>query len=154
MKKLFIVVALAWFTSMVGHAESYDYFVLQQSSGELQSLSAMGLKITFRDGRLVAQPAVGEAVTVNLADMAAMRFSTEAVTGITSVAAQAGVSVQGRSIVLALPAHGSATVATPAGVAVARFCAKEQGGQFATRQLPSGVYIVKTDSATTKISVR
>lgn len=154
MKKMFIVVALAWLTAMAGHAESYDYLVLRKSSGEQQSLSAMGLKITFRDGRLVAQPAEGEAVTVDLADMAAMHFSTEAVTAIRGIAAQSGVSVQGRSIVLALPANGRATVATPAGVAVAQFCAQGRGGQYATGQLPRGIYIVKTNSATTKISVR
>lgn len=154
MKKMFMVVALAWFTAIMGHAESYDYLVLRNSNGEQQSLSAMGLKITFRDGCLVAQPADGEAVTVNLADMAAMHFSTEAVTAVTGVTAQYGVRLQGRSIVFALPANGQATVATPAGVTVAQFHAQGQVGQFATGQLPRGIYIVKTDSATTKISVR
>lgn len=154
MKKLFILLALAWTTSTACRAESYDYVVFQQSSGTLQSVDAMGLKIVFRDGQLVATPKTGEPLSISLEDMAAMRFSTEAVTGIGTVEAQAGISVQGRALLLALPSHSHAVVATPSGIVVAQHSTADTAETFATQPLASGVYIVKTNNTTTKILVR
>ena len=154
MKKLFIISALAWLAATPGHAEDYGYVVFEHSGGTVQAVQAMGLKITFADGQLTATPATGEPLTVSLADMAAMRFATEAPTGIGSIEAGARVAASGRRITVTLGAHAHATVATPSGMAVARFCTAAAGAEFTTHALESGVYIVKTDSTTTKILVR
>lgn len=154
MKKPLIIFALAWLTAATCRADDYGYVVFQQSSGTLQSVDAQGLKITFRDGQLIATPKTGEPLAISLEDMAAMRFSTEAATGISSATAESGISMQGRAIVIALPSRNRATVATPSGVVVAQYATAESAATFATQPLASGVYIVKTNNTTTKILVR
>lgn len=154
MKKLFILFALACTATTAALAEGYDYMVFRQSSGAMQSVDAMGLKIVFHDGQLIATPKSGEPLSIGLEEMAAMRFSTEAVTGIGSVKQQTSLSVQGRILVMALPSRCHAVVATPSGIVVAQHYTAGKAETFATRPLASGVYIVKTNNTTTKILVK
>lgn len=154
MKKVFFLFALAWLTAMTAQAESYGYIVFRQNSGAVQTVDAMGLKITFADGQLTATPKTGGAVRLSLADLAAMCFSTESTTGIDGTTTETGVSVRGGSISVTLGANSRASVFTPSGVAVAQFSTAGSGNTFATRTLPGGIYIVKTNSTTTKILVK
>ena len=154
MKKLFIISALAWLTATAGHAEDYGYIVFEKSSGAVQAVDAMGLKITFSDGKLTATPTTGEPLTMNLTDMAVMRFASEAPTGIDSPEADTSVRTDGSSIVVTLGTHAHATIATPSGMTVAQFVTTGSGETFSTRPIKSGVYIIKTDSTTTTILVR
>ena len=154
MKKVFFLFALAWFTATTIKAEDYGYIVFQQSSGTEQSVDAMGLKITFLNGQLIATPKTGDPLSLSLADMAAMRFSVNGATAIRGISAAAGVSVNDGSIVVSLGANSWAKVFTPSGVAVAQFSTADTGRTFATRALQGGVYIVKTNNTTTKILIK
>ncbi len=154
MKKVFFLFALAWLTATAVQAENYGYIVFRQSSGAVQAVDAMGLKITFADGQLTATPKTGEAIRLSLADLAAMCFSTESTTDIRGLATETGVSVRDGSITVTLGAHSRASVFTPSGVTVAQFSTASSGNTFATRILPGGIYIVKTNNTTTKILVK
>lgn len=154
MKKVVFLFALAWLAVIATKAENYGYIVFQQNSGAVQTVDAMGLKITFSDGQLIATPTTGKPVCLSLADMAAMRFATESVTGISSIGTEAGVSVRDGSIAVALDANSRASIVTPSGVTVAQFSTAGTVSTFATKTLPGGIYIVKTNKTTTKILVR
>lgn len=154
MKKLLVITALAWLAAMPGHASDYEYFMFSPSNGQNMTVPSDGLKMLFCNGQLVAIPKSGETVTFDLAALASMQFSTEEVTAISSLTADCGVRLAGRQIALTLPAHSKAVIATPSGAVVSVFSAGNTAARFLSRELANGIYIVKTNTTTTKIAVR
>jgi len=116
-------------------AADYDYLILKQTDGTATALSSALLKITFADGNLIATSPSGT-TTLPLDGLSSMYFSNTATDGITSLQSESDT----------LPA----TVTNMAGVVVAR----GESVEAATKRLAPGLYIVKTDKDTKKISVK
>lgn len=130
MKKTMIL-ALVALLAATAHADDYGYFTVRNADGEATSFTAIGLKMTFADGKLLAtQDGTTTALPIDALD--AMYFANEATTSIQSVAATQ---------------DSRATVYTLSGVRVAE-------GRLDSMNLPKGVYIVNKNGVTTKMTVR
>lgn len=123
---------------LAAHAESYPYLTFQKADGSLLSVGVESLEMTFQDGNLVYTNSAGTG-TLTLADLATMYFSsTDATTAITSLTAD---SSDGKGKVEAFSLQGMSY------------------GTFANLQamkenVPTGMYIVKTNGKTQKIAVK
>ena len=133
MKKtlLILLVALATFNS--ASAGDYDYLIVQRLDGSKQSFNAIGLKLTFEDGNLVATSG-GSTASFALADLQKMFFSSEPA-GIKEIADSASEAV---------------TVYTISGQAVGQY----QNLKEAQASMLPGLYMIKTSKGTIKIAVK
>ncbi len=133
MKKflLTLIVALASFNSIF--AGDYDYLIVQKADGTKQSFTAVGLKLTFENGNLVATSG-GSSATFSLADLQKMFFSSE----------PAGIKE------LTDDANQAVVVYTASGQAVGQY----QNLKEAQSRMQRGLYIVKTASGTIKVAVK
>lgn len=134
-------IAILIFAAVAGTAaaDSYDYLTFRTSDGTEQSITAVGTKITFSNGSLVATNG-SESVTKTLSDMSAMYFATTA-SGIADVTTDA---------VSAAIVDGCLTVNAPAGTAVSLY--GTDGRQLSTSaRLERGVYVVRVGSQTFKL---
>lgn len=120
---LFCVSGMAW-------ADGYGYFTVRNASGETTTFTAVGLKMTFADGKLVATQD-GQTAEFSLEQLSAMYFSNEQTTAISGVAS----------------ASDRVTVYTVGGVRVAE-------GALGQLSLPKGIYIVDNNGKRTKMLVR
>lgn len=134
-------IAILIFAAVAGTAaaDSYDYLTFRTSDGTEQSITAVGTKITFSNGSLVATNG-STTVTKTLSDMSAMYFATTA-SGIADVTTNA---------VSAAIVDGRLSVNAPAGTTVRLYGA--DGRQLSTSaRLERGVYVVRVGSQTFKL---
>ena len=77
MKKIFLM-SLCMIAALAAFAEdyTYPYLVFTGANGTQSAVAVDQLVITFSDGKLVATNATGTQTTLELADLAAMQFST------------------------------------------------------------------------------
>ena len=121
--------------TMAAQAVDYQYLNIEKTDGTAQSLTAVGLNITYKDGCLVATNG-SETATFALTDISRMFFSnTKDVTAIADITTIAD--------------DGEAAVFDLAGRQVA-----EGRLQEVKTQLRKGVYIVKLNSKTLKVQVK
>ena len=121
--------------TMAAQAVDYQYLNIEKTDGTAQSLTAVGLNITYKDGCLVATNG-SETATFALTDISRMFFSnTKDVTAIADITTIAD--------------DGEAAVFDLAGRQVA-----EGRLQEVKPQLRKGVYIVKLNSKTLKVQVK
>jgi hypothetical protein len=71
-KKVMTILLLS--TTLLVHAGDYDYLTIESSDGSKTSLTAVGLTITFSDGKLVATNG-SESATLSLSALSKMRFA-------------------------------------------------------------------------------
>ena len=77
MKKSIMTLTALMATASV-HAEKYGYLAIASSDGTTQTLTAVGLEMTFAGGKLLASNATtGERATLTLADLSKMYFAME-----------------------------------------------------------------------------
>lgn len=117
-------------------ADDYAYLTFTKADGSAQSLDALGLKITFSDGRAVVESGE-ETASFTLTELATMFFSNEkSTTGIAELTGEGGAE--------------TLAVYSASGVFVGRFTDR----RALPAQLQRGVYIMKSDSGTEKIAVK
>ena len=122
-------------STMAAQAIDYQYLNIEKTDGTAQSLTAVGLDITYKDGNLVATNG-SETATIALTDISRMFFTnTKDATAIADITTIAD--------------DGDATVFDLAGRRVA-----EGRLQAVKAQLRKGVYIVKLNSKTLKVQVK
>lgn len=134
---LFLLFAL---TAVLGTtAQSLDYLTFRTADGTEQSLTAVGLKLTFSDGQLVAT-GNGETTTFSLTDLSSMFFSQTA----TSIAGITDANATKVDIV-----NGQLKVTAPAGSRISVHSL--DGRQANSNNLPKGVYLVRVNNQTLKV---
>lgn len=119
----------------VSKADDYNYLTFETADGAMQSIVIDNLNVTFSEGNIVAV-AGEDNLTVPLADMTKMYFTAEPhnETAISEAAkVETGVSVFSVS-----------------GVFVGRYA----NAQDAYSRLGKGLYVVKTNGKTYKMTVR
>ena len=116
------------------HADDYPYLTFETQDGNTQSVAVSGLTLTIADGNLVAANGT-QTLTLALSDLTKMYFASEA-TSIDELTSK-------------LPTDGVAEVFTLAGVSL---------GQHSLNALRStlnaGVYIIKVNGQTLKVTVK
>ena len=130
-----IMMLTALMAAASAHAESYDYLTIACSDGTKQTLTAVGLEMTFANGKLIAtNPTTGETATLTLADLAKMYFTTD----------KTGDEVG----VLPLDRTGAW------GIDEAEAIYDLAGREMQRTALRPGIYVIKKGSETKKVQVR
>lgn len=139
MKRHFFLLLLSLFAAGSACAQQQDFLTFRTASGAEKSLPAVGLKITFEGGRLIAVNGAEQA-TFALTELKSMFFASTP-TGIAAPGASAGWSV---SI-----AGGRLQTDAPAGTPVRVFSA--DGREVQPAGLGKGLYIVRIGDKTYKV---
>lgn len=84
MKKSLILTLLAILTTVGMRAADYQYLVFTLSDGTTQAIAATNLNISFADGNLVATNGTETLATLPLTTLTQMEFSNDGTTGITA----------------------------------------------------------------------
>lgn len=140
MKRLFFLTLLAAVAVLGATAQTLDYLTIRLSDGTEQSLTAVGTKITFSDGKLLAVNGE-ESATYDVSEVAKMYFSATP----TSIAALPVAQSISAAIV-----DGHLKVTAPAGTSVALYTA--EGRRISTSaHLTKGLYVVRIGNETLKL---
>ena len=116
------------------HADyAYPYLAFESSDGEVLSVAVEGLTIAIDDATLTATDSEGAAYTFALSSLGKMYFTDEA-TGIQPLASTSQEEVE---------------AVTLSGITVGKFA----NAAAARTTLPRGTYVLKSKSATFKISL-
>ncbi len=113
--------------SLMAHAYDYPYLAFQTTDGTVTTVSVASLSITVGNGQLIATNSEGS-TTFTLSQLSKMYFSTEGSTGISAV-------------------DGSSSATT-------KVVYDLQGRQVRPDEMKSGIYVVKSNVGTRKVSVR
>ena len=116
-----------------GQTYTYPYLTFESSDGEVLSVEVEGLTLTLDDATLTATDSEGAAYIFALSSLSKMYFTDEA-TGIQPLASTSQEAVEAITL-------SGITVGTFANAAAAR------------KALPRGTYVLKSKSATFKISL-
>lgn len=132
MRRICFIVLLLLGVASAGKAQTYPYLAVQTTEGEVQTLSVDGLTMRVADGQMTFE-GEGTSVSVALASLSKMYFASSA-TGVKELA----------------------TSNSPVQVYVAdgRYLGKFETLPAAVSGLRSGVYVVKSNDVTLKISVQ
>lgn len=134
MKKL-ILLLTATVLTMSAHAYDYPYLTFQNSDGTQTSVSVESLSITVNDGNLVCTNSDGT-TNISIAELSKMFFSTDGTpTGISAVSTKTS---------------GDVEIYTLTGISLGKFQSLSQ----AKDNLNSGIYLIKSDTGTSKIAIR
>lgn len=114
-------------------ADNYSYLAFQTADGSTRNIGVESLEMTFSDGKLIASNGT-ESLEISVADLTRMFFSSEA-TAIKDIS---------------LDADSPVKVYTVEGVCVESY--DNMAG--ASANMGKGVYIVKGEKTTHKITVR
>ncbi len=128
MKKLLLILSLLIGLASNMKAADYNYLVFTMTDGTTQSITVTGLQLSFTDGYLTATNGT-ETLTIPLTDMQKMAFSNDATTGINHTAS--------------LPSDGD----------VMSYYTLD-GRKLNGKPTYKGVYIVKTNTKTYKVTVK
>ena len=131
MKKSLFLTLLFVLSSLGMRAADYTYLVFTLSDGTTKAVTATNLSITFADGNLVATNGTETLATLPLASLTQMEFSNDGTTGIESISADQLVT------------DSQTTIYDLNGRQM------PQGAQ-----LPKGVYILKNNNKTLKVTIR
>lgn len=114
-------------------ADNYSYLAFQTADGSTRNIGVESLEMTFSDGKLIASNGT-ESLEISVADLTRMFFSSEA-TAIKDIS---------------LDADSPVKVYTVEGVCVGSYDSMAS----ASANMGKGVYIVKGEKTTHKITVR
>lgn len=130
MKKKVLSLTLLAAMSMGMQAADYQYLVFTMSDGTTQCMSATGLTMSFKEGTLTVTNGT-TTLTFSTAQLAKMQFSNDETAGISS---------------LTIDDAGSDDVQ------ITDLNGRRMTQPF--KQLPKGVYIIKSNGKTTKVQVK
>lgn len=131
-KHLFLLALLA--TGVAAHGYDYPYLTFRLADGTVRTLSVDGLSMGIEGTSLVAR-GTSETLTLTLADLQEMHFSTDGTTTPVSAAVQD---------------EGPVEAFSTDGLSMGAFSSAAEAAQ----RLRSGVYVLKTKSGTRKTIVR
>ena len=135
MKKRLTFLVSAVMAVMVAHADTYPYLAFRKTDGTTAAVGTAELTMTFTGGKLIVTNGT-ENLELTVADLESMYFSSGDVTGI-------------REAPLT-DANGEVKAFSLQGVSYGKF------GSLQTfkSQAPAGVYVIKGNGKTQKITVR
>ena len=135
MKKHFLTIAATLAFAANAQAQKADYLTFQTTDGTEKSITASGLKITFKNGMLTQ--------TFSLPLLSRMFFSATP-TGISATTAgnEATASIVGGKLIVNAPAGTSVTVYTA------------DGRRANPSRLEKGIYIVRLGNKTLKLTAQ
>lgn len=128
-----LISMLALLAVTAASADNYSYLAFQTADGSTRSIGVESLEMTFSDGKLIASNAT-ESLEISVADLSRMFFSSEA-TAIKDIS---------------LDADSPVKVYTVEGICVGSY----DNTASASANMGKGVYIVKGEKTTHKITVR
>lgn len=128
MKKMFLMGVLMSFASSTKAAD-FSYMVFTLNDGSTQSIGALGLSLSFSDGRLTAINGA-DTLVIPLENLKKMEFSNDGTAGIGTIDS-ARLTIGDDALIYDL-----------------------QGRQVTKEQMRKGVYIVKTKDKTWKVSFK
>ena len=134
--KLQALTAMALLGTLAAQAADYQYLTIEKKDGTALSITAVGLNITYADGKMTATNGT-ETATLALTDLSRMFFSN-------SKEATAIAAIED------LQPETAATVYDLSG----RLVANEVLPSALSSQLRKGVYIVRQNTKTVKIQVK
>lgn len=130
MKKYALLAFATLLATSVANAEEYGYFSVRNANGEVSTFTAVGLKMTFADGKLIATQD-GLTTELPIDALNAMYFSDRQTTAIGNVTR----------------ADDHVIVYNLSGMRIAE-------GRMDSLNLPKGLYIVSKNGTQTKVMVR
>ena len=130
MKKAMILTLLSILTLGL-QAADYQYLVFTMSDGQTKAVTATDLSISFADGNLIATSGDQTLATLSLASLTAMEFSNDGTTGIQNISVNQLVT-DSNTVIYDMNGRQM-----------------PQGAQ-----LPKGVYILKNNNKTLKVSIK
>ena len=136
MKKAAILTMLLASGSLAATADNYSFLNIEKTDGTAQSLTAIGLTITYNGSTMTATNG-SEQATFALADISRMYFSNTQIV-------EAGIS-------------STLTPATPtpqAGDGIYNLQGHRVGGLDARQSLKKGIYIIRENGRTKTIQVK
>ena len=128
MKKLLILTLLAALT-LGTKAANYNYLVFTLTDGTTKSITANNLNITFADGKLEATSG-NDGISIDLNVLAKMEFSNDNTTGIDTI--EANVTLDEATEIYDMNGRRMPSNTT----------------------LSRGIYIIKSNGKTTKVTVK
>lgn len=131
MKKTIILAMLCILSSLSMRAGDYQYLVFTLSDGTTQAVTASDLSISFTGDNLVVSTTTETLATLPLASLTQMEFSNDGTTGISQITANQ-ITTDADTVIYDLNGRQM-----PSGAA-----------------LPKGVYIVKNQNKTLKVTIR
>lgn len=155
MKKLLVLTMVLAACATVS-AEDYTFLSFEKSDGSAVSLTAVGLTMTFSGQTVEATNATtGESVTLSLADLSSMYFSSSKITtAISTARSNATVTTSRGRIYVSGAAGAHVQVVAMSGMVVSDTSLATDAITAVTPQLQNGVYIIKVDETATKILVK
>lgn len=155
MKKKGLLLATATLAAaLTAQADGYGYFALRQTGGDVTTLAASGLRITFADGNLIATQG-GQTTTLALSGLDAMYFTAADAAGISGLStSQASLTVSGGTVKVAARQGAQVSLYALGGTRVASLTATGSGEQPLAEGLQKGVYILNVDGKATKFIVK
>ena len=139
MKKHFLTIAATLAFAANAQAQKADYLTFQTTDGTEKSITASGLKITFKNGMLTASNGT-DTQTFSLPLLSRMFFSATP-TG-TTAGNEATASIVGGKLIVNAPAGTSVTVYTA------------DGRRANPSRLEKGIYIVRLGNKTLKLTAQ
>ena len=142
MKKHILTIAATLAFAANAQAQKADYLTFQTTDGTEKSITASGLKITFKNGMLTASNGT-DTQTFSLPLLSRMFFSATP-TGISATTAgnEATASIVGGKLIVNAPAGTSVTVYTA------------DGRRANPSRLEKGIYIVRLGNKTLKLTAQ
>ncbi len=152
MKKILFGALFAGF-SLAATAQNNDYLTFRTADGAESSLAIDGLKITFKDGVLVA---ANGAKTLNLPlDGMDMMFFAAQPTGLqTAATADFSASIRGGVLSVTAPAGTAVQLYAADGRLLGTYTKSHAYSETLIRHLAAGVYVVKADGKSLKIMAK
>ncbi len=135
-KKLLFIIGTFCLCGAQAYADdSYSHLTFQNSDGTKVSMTASSLTMTFSDGKLIVTNGT-DTKELTLADLGSMYFSCDETTGIKEVSIT--------------DADGEVEAFSLQGVSYGKYASLRS----LNGALPAGVYVVKSNGKTQKITVR
>lgn len=151
--KRYLLSAALLLTGMAAEADNYNYLMIQTTAGTSTYLTAVGTKIVFSDGNLVATSGT-ESATFSLSELSYMVFTSDEPTSISNVKADSyGVYADGGRIVITGSGSQNVSICSISGALIAKGTTSGGTTTFGGN-LAAGVYIVNVNGESSKIVVK
>ncbi len=152
MKKMLIVALLTCF-SVALSAQSNDYITFRTTDGTEYSLGVDKLKITFKDGKLLAADAEKD-IALPLADMAVMFFSATPTAIETAQTAALQASIRGGNLSVDAPQGTIVSLYAADGRLLGTYVKGAASAEILESGIAGGAYLVKVGEQTLKLLAR
>lgn len=146
--------ALGSFAASAQTQDSYRSVVVTTATGNVMKFDLSGgVDVNFSDTELLIT-AAGTEVALPISDFARFDFSTESAGAVSVPRPDISVRVIGSELYISgLAADSRITVSTLSGLLITDSRCDDLGN-FALQNLASGIYIIKTELSTLKISIK